>query len=116
MERILLLGDSDELVMAIRATLTGLPQGQIQVIEHASGQKGEEPAFDLLIVLCSSCSEPLVLIHRAGLVHLIGRVPLLVISEREFEDCQPGSIYHLDYPCTAQMLQDRVFSILSSTR
>lgn len=69
---------------------------------------------DLIVVAISSAhSEPLVALFHAALIGQIGRVPLLIISDRKFEPCLEGQIFHLDFPFESAALRRTVQSLLA---
>ena len=70
--------------------------------------------LDLLVLAISSPSkEPIVELARASLVERIGRVPLLIISDRPFHS-EPGEpIVHLDFPFSIDALEIKAREVLS---
>ncbi len=57
-------------------------------------------------------TEPLVMLGQAGLGCLVGVVPILLITERQFYPAPDSRIYHLDYPfppdALKRMLQELI--------
>ena len=72
-------------------------------------------AVDLIIVAHSAyCSEPVVTLAQARLTDQIGRVPILIISDRPFEAKPVEQIYHLDFPFDSVKLRRTVESLLAN--
>lgn len=68
-----------------------------------------------LIVLAMSApvGEPVVTLFDADLITEIGHIPLLIISEREFEANPDGQIYHLQFPFESDDLRHTVQQLLT---
>jgi hypothetical protein len=116
-KRVLVLGDSELLFNVIEANLK-VARLKIDRFElgrrSPDSQRSQGPgSFDLIIVASSSpCSEPVVSLSRAALTEHIGRTPILIISDREFEPDHQGLIYHLDFPFEPDALRDLVLGLL----
>jgi hypothetical protein len=68
---------------------------------------------DLIVVATSSpSSEPVVELARSALTGYIGRVPLLIISDRPFAPDPQDWITHLSFPFQVDELRDRVRELL----
>lgn len=100
-KRALILSDDEGLAKAVALNLNGY----LEVVRHPSLSAGkcesqiEAGVFDLIILAMSSpTSEPVVALARASLAERIGRVPLLIISDRPFRSEPDDKITHLDFP------------------
>lgn len=67
----------------------------------------------VLLALSHSSNEPVVVLARAGLTHLVGMIPLLIISDRIFQADPERLIFHLPFPFSADMLRQQVADLLS---
>ena len=133
-KRVLVLSDSDLLFEVIEANLKqihvqterlgGATKPSNGNAAHSCGpgslhpQKCLEQATardcDLIVVaIRSSNGEPLVALFNAALTEHVGRVPLLIISERGFDACQEGRIFHLDFPFDSTELRHKVRALLA---
>lgn len=97
---ILALGDSEALLKVISYLLA--PEYQVTSL-LANGRPPtllpDLNAVDLLILAVGAPeTEPLVMLGQAGLGCLLGVVPILLITERQFYPAPDSRIYHLDYP------------------
>ncbi len=73
----------------------------------------ESDDFDLIIVAISLPSgEPIVTLYNASQLKQIGQVPLLIISDREFEPQYNGRIFHLNFPFDAAELRYKIQEIV----
>lgn len=71
-------------------------------------------AVDLIIVAHSAhTSEPVVTLAQAKLANQIGRIPILIISDRPFEARPVQQIYHLDFPFDSANLRHTVEDLLA---
>jgi hypothetical protein len=67
---------------------------------------------DLIVVALSSpASEPVVTLAEASLAEWIGRIPLLIISDRPFLPPSTNKIVHLAFPFAPGELQQSVEAI-----
>ncbi|MBN1875931.1 MAG: hypothetical protein JXA33_17035 [Anaerolineae bacterium] len=116
-KQVLILSDNDGLARAIEVNL--VQRQPVKVVCVPAG--GAEPrqrvadgcAFDLIVVAMSSpVNEPLVALARASLTRCIGRVPILVISDKPFKSGLDVQILHLDFPFAIDSLNERVRAIL----
>lgn len=72
-------------------------------------------AVQLIIIAVAAVeSEPLALLAQARLTALVGRTPLLLITDRPFNAPLGNSIYHLNYPFTAEALLKIVRELCSA--
>ncbi len=116
-KRVLVLGDSELLFNVIEANLKVAPlkidRFELRRRSPGCSRTQASASFDLIIVASSSpCSEPVVSLSRAALTEHIGRTPILIISDREFEADQEDLIYHLDFPFEPDRLRDLVLALL----
>ena len=117
----LVLCDNDLLFDVIKLNLK-----QIQV--ETLRQKNETPIHNLkeqskadkpdLIVVAISLpdGEPIVALFNASLTEQIGRIPLLIISDRKFDSNHKGRIFHLNFPFNATDLRNMVQVALLNIR
>lgn len=116
-KKILVFSDNGGLAEAIECTLTeGL---KLQVKRHKPGPPTqaentiEMDDLDLIVLALSSpTSEPVVMLGRASLIDRIGRVPILIISDRSFYPDLDTQVFHLDFPFEPSDLFDKVEAIL----
>jgi hypothetical protein len=115
-KKILVLSDSEGLSRAIALNLRGYLDVEIVQLDWCLDELGEAPRVDgcsMIIVAASSpSSEPVVGLARAALVEQIGRVPLLIISDRSFDADATCQIEHLGFPFGIDQLHDKVGEIL----
>ena len=116
-KKILVVSDHRELSTAIPIGLSNCLG--TDVIKLAPGPPERQESlpengdFDLIVVALSSpSSEAVVLLSRASLVERVGRVPLLIISDRPFYADLDVQVFHLDFPFDISDLLDRVKLIL----
>ncbi len=114
-KRIFVLSDSEPLARTVEFCLCQqfrigkliLPATPV-LARHARAVK-----TDLMIVaLASSLSEPVIVLSQALVVNRVGRVPLLIISDRSFTADHRLQIYHLNFPFVVERLQSQVSQIL----
>ena len=116
-KRVLVLSDDHRLSRAIELNLRKrLGVEVVTVASNSLEQRGSptrNDGFDLIVVAMSSpVSEPVVALARASLVKHIGRVPLLIISDRPFDPDPDDQIAHLEFPFDASALHDKVQGLL----
>ena len=112
-KRILVICDNPKLYKAVQLNLQDhWPVCQMAL--HSSPQPTyRAEGFSLIILALSSpASEPVVALTRAALVHFIGRIPLLIISDRPFRPSPEDRITHLDFPFSSETLYHQVQEIL----
>ena len=69
--------------------------------------------IDLVVLaLGSSRREPVVALTKTSLTQIIGRIPLVVISNRRFEPARDIPIYHLDFPFDVRDLRAKVNQVM----
>ncbi len=69
--------------------------------------------FDLIVIAFSApTGEPLVSLFKAALTEAIGKIPLLIISDRRFDSTPAGQIFHLEFPFNAMELRRTVQRLL----
>ncbi len=114
-KRILVLCDNQKLSKALQLNLQEHWQVS-QTALHVSRQLSRRvDEFSLIILALSSpASEPVVALTRAALIKYIGRIPLLIISDRPFPPSPEEHITHLDFPFNPQSLYARVQEILQA--
>lgn len=67
----------------------------------------------VMLALSQSGNEPVVILARTGLTHLVGAVPLLIISDRTFRaDPERCIFFHLPFPFRASSLRQTVDDLL----
>jgi hypothetical protein len=113
--RVLVLSDNEGLSRAIEVNLTS--RLELDIVRFGSLERrriqAEIGEFDLIVLAVSSpYSEPIVALAKSSLTDRIGRVPLLIISDRPFESDPDERIVHLDFPFKIDGLHDKVERIL----
>ena len=116
-KRILVVSDDKRLSRAIELNLDNRLEVDIVVgatgpLEQATGwtKNGD---LDLIVVAASSpSSEPVVTLARARLAHHIGRIPILLISDKPVAPALDTKIDHLGYPFGINELCEAVKEIL----
>ena len=116
-KRVAVLSDNDRLAQAIELDLRH--SLGLEIVTHVLDLPKEETnqvgsdEFDLILVaVSSSTSEPIVMLTRASLVHHIGQIPILVVSDRQFDPEVYHRIFHLRFPVSAGELRNKVRDIL----
>ena len=72
---------------------------------------------DLIIIgLSGTEGEPLMTLYAVSLLDCVGRVPILIISERPFRPWPLARLWHLTYPFTVTELQQAVRATLPALR
>ena len=115
--RAVVVSDSELLARAIEHSLEDRwHMDVVQPPAEASGWPGMEWGFnhlDLIVVAVSAwAGEPLLALVRASLAPQIGRVPILVVSERRFESHPNEKILHLGFPFKPEELHEKVEGLL----
>ncbi len=68
---------------------------------------------DLIVVaLSSTASEPIVALAQAQAICHVGQVPVLIISDRQFDSDPDTRIAFLDFPFSVDELGDRLAAML----
>jgi hypothetical protein len=81
----------------------------------ADCQDMEEGVVDvdlIVVALSSPISEPVVALTERSLAGWIGKIPLLVISDKLFDPGPIGEAIHLNFPFTPDGLRDRIKEML----
>jgi hypothetical protein len=115
--RAVVLSDNDKLVLVIQSALKNYPG--LEVVRLALGdarQPGSPiPVGDcqlIIVAAISPTSEPIAMLAQAALVEQIGRIPLLIISDRSFLINPGHQIAHLDFPFRVNELPAKVRDLL----
>ncbi len=112
-KRILVLCDNQKLSKALQLNLQAHWQVSQTTLPASRQPSRRIDEFSLIILALSSpASEPVVALTRAALIKYIGRIPLLIISDRPFPSSPQERITHLDFPFNPQSLYTRVQEIL----
>lgn len=112
-KKILVLSDNDKVTKVIRLTLNGDIEVQVARTAPRPQEQSGCDDVDLIVVATSShTSEPVVELARSALTGYIGRVPLLIISDRPFAPDPQDRITHLSFPFQVDELRDRVRELL----
>jgi hypothetical protein len=131
LKRVLILTDSDLLFHIIKANLqrphlrlklrNPIPVAQsfeaaVNVVQTANDNQTDPfSEIDLIIVAHSAhTSEPIVTLAQAHLADQIGRIPILIISDRPFDAKPVEQIYHLDFPFNSVELRYTVEDLLAN--
>lgn len=117
-KNILVLYDSDLLFDIIKSNLRHIPLNIQGIGKKSFSEKTKvECRIDnlaLIIVAISSVSkgEPLVSLFNTALINQVGRIPILIVSDRKFDSDNRGLIFHLDFPSDVGELCHRVQAII----
>ena len=116
-KKVLVLSDRDMLFDVIKINLEKIPATVVRYEDTINGNSSRAnniDQFNLIVVASgSSTSEPLVTLFKASLTKQIGQIPLLIISDRQFDAHNAGQIFHLDFPFNAGDLRLKVKQLLS---
>lgn len=130
-KRIFVLTDSDLLYTIIKANLqqpnlrlalhnpfanSRSVEARANLVQTNCNHQGDPfSAVDLIIIAHSAhTSEPVVTLAQAKLANQIGRIPILIISDRPFEARPIQQIYHLDFPFDSANLRHTVEVLLAT--
>jgi hypothetical protein len=117
-KRALIISDNRGLSRAITINLSELALEVATLnIDPAKVWYGEAPSkeFDLIVLALSSpSSEPVVMLAKASVIEYIGKIPLLIISDRPFRTDPGSQITHLDFPFGIDKLRQQVSAALGS--
>ncbi len=116
-KRVLVLSDNSGLARAVELNLTYHLKMEVIRFVSSPSLQSEDTAkagdFDLLVLAISSpANEPVVALARASLTEKVGRIPLLIISDRPFFSEPEDQIAHLDFPFSVDTLQNKVGEML----
>lgn len=111
------ISDDDRLARAIALVLDSCLDIEKIELQQGLRRQGASPiedeVLDLIVLALSSVdSEPLVFLARASLGAMIGRVPILIVSERVFSSDPGDNVFHADFPYAAHKLCEQVRKIL----
>jgi hypothetical protein len=114
-KRAVILSDNDLLFQAIAANLSHCLN--MQIVGPGPGDQGgglqpEDPLDLIVVALCGRGGEPVLALARASLAGQIGRVPILIISNRPFYPRPEEQVAYLHFPFRPDELQDRVRGLL----
>lgn len=116
---VLLIGDNGLLVELVAANLAPLPMQVILLgtwdaeTKTAPVTVAPEPDCQLIVLaLSKTVNEPVVILARLRIAHLIGAIPLLIISDRPFTTDGERRIFHLPFPFGAAALQQTIATLL----
>ena len=116
-KKVLVLSDRDMLFDVIKINLEKIPVTVVRfegAINGNGNQLNNIDQFNLIVVASgSSTSEPLVTLFNASLTKQIGQIPLLIISDRQFDPNDAGRIFHLDFPFNAGDLRFKIKQLLN---
>jgi len=118
-KKVLVVSDGDRLFEVIKINLEKIPVA-VDRIENASNGNGHRLSnveqYNLIVVASgSSTSEPVVSLFNASLTKQIGQIPLLIISDRQFDANESGQIFHLDFPFNATELRKKVKQLVKNS-
>lgn len=118
---ILLIGDNRFLLRLVATNMAPLTATALllgadsRTTPSGPDRLGNDASCNLiLLALSRSSNEPVVVLAQAGLTHLVGRVPLLIISDRTFQADPERHIFHLPFPFSAQALRQQVADLLAA--
>ncbi len=88
-------------------------RSQSPLIPEAVPSQCKREVIALIVVALSAHdSEPLVALAQAGLEECIGKVPILIISDRPFQPAVDVQIAHLTFPFLFDELSEKVRTML----
>ncbi len=113
-KKALIISDNGGLARVVELNLSIRLGMHVSKYETGAVEGAFSNDLDLLVLAISSPSkEPIVELARASLVERIGRVPLLIISDRPFHS-EPGEpIVHLDFPFSIDALETKAREVLN---
>ena len=116
-KNILVFYDNDLLFDVIKTNLKHMPLNIKGIGQKLFSQKRkvEFKNLDLIIIAISSVSkgEPLIFLSNTQLINQVGRIPLLIVSDRKFDCDNEGQIFHLDFPLDVGELGHKVQTIIN---
>ena len=99
--KVLVISDDDRLARAITLILRNCLS--LEIIERGTSSPSQWPGSGrdvklglIVLALSSTLSEPIPILSRAALARRIGRVPILIVSERVFSSNAGDKIFHVD--------------------
>ncbi|MBN1641273.1 MAG: hypothetical protein JXA09_08555 [Anaerolineae bacterium] len=109
------MSDDDLLFRVIDLALGGC---DIERVPPEKGREDDLPAqYDLiLLALGAAPVEPLVALARTSLLGCVGRIPLLIVSNRRFDPDPERSIYGLGFPFDVHELGGAVRRIVRQSQ
>lgn len=116
-KRVLVVSDDSRLSRAIELNLNSRLAVEVvtattDLAEQRTDRTQEGNLALIVVAMSSPSSEPVVALARARLTHYIGRVPILLISDRPVCPARDTKIGHLEYPFGIDALRDKVAEIL----
>lgn len=116
-KKVLIISDNGGLARVVELNLSIRLGMHVSKYETGTVDKDLTSDLDLLVLAISSPSkEPIVELARASLVERIGRVPLLIISDRPFQS-EPGEpIVHLDFPFSIDALESKAREVMCKNK
>ena len=109
---IAVIADDSGLARALELNLE--PFGRVRVLDahHAQLPVHDDPPDLVVVGVSALASEPIAAIAHAALLDCLGRVPLLIISERPFAVSPEFRIAHLGFPFAPEELSAAVVRLL----
>ncbi len=89
-----------------------LPQESSKLLAASSSSYKHKAIAMIVVALSAHDSEPLVGLAQAGLEECIGKVPILIISDRPFQPAIDVQIAHLTFPFLFDELSEKVQAML----
>jgi len=116
-KRIVILSDNQKLAKTLALNLEvesawQVDQWVLDTSNHPTDLNGNLSL--IVIALNSPIGEPIMALAKASLTHYIGRVPLLIISDRPFPEDLEAQISHLDFPSSSEGFYGKVREILAA--
>ncbi len=112
---VLIVSDDERVAALVEMAVRPALEPEIIITNSSTRRSGRSAGgkYDLIILALSAYdSEPVVALARAALTLEIGRVPLLIISDRAFRSDPATRIRHMPFPFTVGQLYGQVQSIL----
>ena len=115
--QISVLCDYDALYSAIELKLSTLPHVRVSRLESSPVRRAEnarltDEAGLIIVAPVPPINDPMSMLSRTSLLHRVGQVPVLVISEQPSRPESDDKITYLNFPFDMDDLTDTVAGIL----
>jgi DNA-binding response OmpR family regulator len=114
-KRVIVVADDERLGRAIELNLASSHAEVTRLLLGTGRQRGGPETADLIVLALSSHrSNPVVALAQTALPHLVGQVPILIISEHPFRSDLPYRVHHLSFPFDPDQFCERVQALLAN--
>lgn len=116
---VLIIGDDRFLVDLVATNLLPIAADVVVLdeptaINFTALSAGLHACLLVILALSQSTQEPVVVLAQTNLTHLVGTIPLLIISDRPFRADLKRRIYHLPFPFHANTLHAMVERLMAA--